>query len=356
MRSAVALCCTLLLLCSSALQAQVISNNGAVVSISSGTVLNGGDIGNTTGTISNSGTITLTGTYTNAATTNGNGTYNLAGNWINNGGTFTAGSSIVNLNGSSAQSIGGSTSTVFNTLQINNAAGVTLGIASTVTTLTIGNTTANSIFDDGGFGVTSSGTLNLTSGTFRLGSAGAATAFPLFAANNISAGTTVEYASGIAQNVSNVPTYSNLKIANASSAANYKTALGTLTISGTLTINSGNTLDMGSFASSTFGGSSTNSGTIRWSANNVFLNGTGTTEFYSSSAGNVVAGTYGNLWFTGSGTKTISGGVIATGGNAAFGVTVSNNLTISGTGNLTVTGMDLNNDGTITNNGTITVQ
>jgi hypothetical protein len=176
----------------------------------------------------------------------------------------------------------------------------------------------------------------------------------------ITTNNTVDYNGSSAQSVTSF-TYNNLTVSNAvdTSAANYKTAASTLTVGGTLTVNSGNTLDMGSFSSSTFGGGSTNSGKIRWSADNVYVIGTGTTEFYGSTDGNVAAGaSYGNLWFTGTGTKTIGAGVavIATGGTAAFGVTVTNNLTIAGTGSLTVTGMDLNNDGTITNNGAITVQ
>ena len=117
----------MLLFCQGSLRAQVISNNGAVMTVSSGAVVsNASDINNSAGTISNNGTITATGNYTNAATTNGNGTYNIGGNWSNNG-TFAAGTSSVFLNGAVPQTIGGSISSAFYNLSINNPSGVSLG-------------------------------------------------------------------------------------------------------------------------------------------------------------------------------------------------------------------------------------
>jgi len=50
------------------IDAQVISNNGAVLTIGSSAVLNTKDIINTAGTIKNNGTINLTGNWTNTAT------------------------------------------------------------------------------------------------------------------------------------------------------------------------------------------------------------------------------------------------------------------------------------------------
>ncbi len=74
------------------------------------------------------------------------GDLNLGGNWTNNSGTFNANNRAVQFNGSSAQSIGGSTSTTFPYLTINNAAGVSLLLSETV-----------------------SNTLNLTSGVVTTG-------------------------------------------------------------------------------------------------------------------------------------------------------------------------------------------
>jgi hypothetical protein len=142
------------------------------------------------------------------------------------------------------------------------------------------------------------------------------------------------------------------------SAARYKTAAAALTVSGVLTVNAGNTLDMQSFSGSTFGGGSTNSGKIRWSADNIYIAGLGTTEFYSPSAGSIVAGaSYGNIFISGT-NKSIGAGVSvsASGGTALFGVTITGGLSIAPTGSLTVTGMNLNLNGPIANNGSVTVQ
>lgn len=69
-----------------------------------------------------------------------NGTYNattqnttLLGNWINTGGSHTAsGASTVIFSGSSMQSIGGSISTTFNNLTVDNTSGVSLNLNQTV--------------------------------------------------------------------------------------------------------------------------------------------------------------------------------------------------------------------------------
>lgn len=236
------LCIVLLMLNAVNVSAQVISNNGAVMSVSSGTVVNNAsDVNNTSGTIDNSGTINLTGSWTNS-------------------GTFTSGTgSTVDYNGSGPQSVAG---------------------------------------------------LN----------------------------------------------YYHLTISGATDtlAAYYKTVQSSTNVSGVLTINSGSTLDIGTFTSSTIAGG-TNSGKIRWSGSNVYVGGTGTTEFYGSNPATLAPGvSYGNILVSSTGTNTISGAVTAIGGTAAVGVTVNSNLTVSG--NLTITGMDLVNNGTITNNGTVTVQ
>jgi len=68
---------------------------------------------------------------------------------------------------------------------------------ATVTTLTIGDVSANSIFNDGGFQVTSGGTMNLTSVSFNLGSVGAATTWPGFVLTY--AAVLISYVSGVAQ-------------------------------------------------------------------------------------------------------------------------------------------------------------
>jgi hypothetical protein len=62
----------------------------------------------------------------------GSSTLSVSGNWTNNTGTFTANSSTVNFNGSSTQTVGGTTATTFNNLTNSNTAGLTLGANETV--------------------------------------------------------------------------------------------------------------------------------------------------------------------------------------------------------------------------------
>jgi hypothetical protein len=113
---------------------------------------------NNTGTCvssQNSANIPASGTFTSgniylgsdaSMSLGSSSTLNVSGNFINDG-FFTPGTGTVNMNGTSAQSIGGSASTTFNNLTINNAAGVSLNRAVDV-----------------------SGILTLTSGRLSLGS------------------------------------------------------------------------------------------------------------------------------------------------------------------------------------------
>ena len=86
------------------ISAQVISNNGAYVSITSGTVVGMDVINNdNSATLANAGLISLN-TLNNAGTTQGNGTYTFAGDFINTG-TFNPGSSTVLFNANGPQNI-----------------------------------------------------------------------------------------------------------------------------------------------------------------------------------------------------------------------------------------------------------
>ncbi len=249
----------------------------------------------------------------------GAGTLNVRGNFGSGGTLATVAGSVINFNGSSAQTAG--IYTTYNVLKSNNTAGVTLLGASTVATLTIGDVTTNSVFNTGAFQLTSTGTLNLTSGTFKLG-AGTATVitWPAFATNNISAGTTVEYSTSGTLAPSITPTYSNLTF---SRGAGIKTpAAGTLTANGILTIGTGVTLAMGT--------------------NNLTCGGlviTGTLTKGQSSPGVTVNG-------------NVSGaGTITTGGTARFFI-VTGNWTFSGTSSTSVS-LTLNGTGAQTLSGVI---
>lgn len=220
----------------------VLNVNAGTVTVGGTVTLNGNSNNNnriariniTTGTLTISGSLTFTTpnavrTVVNMA--GGAGTLNIAGN-LGAGGTFTAGAtSTANFNGTAAQTFAPYT---YNILKVNNTAGVSPSAATpTIATLTVGDVTANSLFADNGLAITAT-TLNLVSGTARLGSAGTATVYP-FTTSNITAGTTVEYTAGVAQNVSTAPNYSNLTFSGAGSKT---PATGTLTINGNWTIGS----------------------------------------------------------------------------------------------------------------------
>ena len=250
----------------------------------------------------------------------------------------------VEYNGSGAQTAVAGT---YTTLKVNNSTGVTLGAASTVTTLTIGDVTSSSIFSDGGSQITSTGTLNLNnSSTFKLGNA-AATTWPAFVTNTISAGTTVEYASAVAQTVSITPSYSNLTF----SGAGTKTpAAGTLTIGGNWSVGSATALNTNNnvvnltgdltgtgnitqgTALITVGGSWLNTGTFTASATGVTL--TGSSKSITGASGLTfttltVSGTYTN---NNPGTLTVSTALSGTGGLTQA---ASATLNIGGTSGIT---------------------
>src|SRR4030042_897919 len=190
-----------------------------------------------TGTINVTGAITFSGTAAQARLMfTDAGTLNIGGN-LGAGGTFTASTGTVNCNGSLAQTLGGgATSYTYNVLKTNNTAGVTLGRAATITTLTIGDITSSSIFNDGGFVITpgAGSVLNISNaGTYNLGSATVGTAWPAWGTRNIAAGTTVGYISGVAQTVSATPTYQNLTLSGAgTNTITAMTAQGHFTSSG----------------------------------------------------------------------------------------------------------------------------
>ena len=129
------------------------------------------------------------------------------------GGTFSVSSTGTTIiySATGAQTTGTEWVANFQNAKINNNSGVTLSAVTTISgSLTIGDLISNSIFNDGGFQVTSTGTLNLSNGsTFKLGSAGTGTSFPAFVTRNISVVTTVEYASNQPQTIAAV-NYSNL--------------------------------------------------------------------------------------------------------------------------------------------------
>ncbi|MCK9400620.1 MAG: hypothetical protein M0Q51_11595, partial [Bacteroidales bacterium] len=75
--------------------------------------------------------------------------HSIGGDFLNNGGTFTAIGNTIMLDGSSAQTIGGTAATMFDNLTLNNAAGALLGnseIVNGTLTLTSGRLTTTSSY------------------------------------------------------------------------------------------------------------------------------------------------------------------------------------------------------------------
>jgi Domain of unknown function DUF11 len=216
----------------------------------------------------------------------------------------------VEYNGSGAQTALGGT---YTTLEINNSMGVTLANAATVTTLTMADVTSGSIFNDGGFVVSTATTLNLNSGTYNC----SASAFPW---GTVNAGTgTVDFNGTGSQTVPGLPYYS-LRISGARTT-------NTVTLSSTDTIHvSGGFTPVATFSGA--GGYAT-TGTIF--------------EYNGSAAQNVAAFTYDVLIMTNGGsnaktfigTDSVKGNLVINGNATAAGgsgnVVLFGNWTNNGT-------------------------
>jgi len=268
--------------------------------------------------------------------------------------TALASGNVVNYNGTAAQTIKGTT---YVTLKSNNthASGATLGGDITVTTLTIGDTASALLFADGGFTITPSGSsvLNLTQGTYKLGSATVGTSFPLYGTLNISSGTTIEYGSAVAQNVSATPSYQNIKFTGVGT----KTVQGSLSVSGSMTVNAASqTVDMSSYTGhSIVGNLVLTAGTLDANTSTITLQGnlTGAGTFN---------GNAGTLKLTGGGAQAIGtiSSTVMTFNNLVLektaGTTGSINQTVTINGNVTDTTGILSFGGiTFTVNGTTSI-
>jgi hypothetical protein len=175
--------------------------------------------------------------------------------------TYDAGANYI-YKGTTAQ-VTGDGLTAADTLRIENSTGVTLSQAVTVGELAIGTATDNSIFNDGGYQVTSAGLLRLTSGTFNIGSATAATTFPAFTTYEYGTGATIAYVASADQDVTS-GTYPNLSMSNSTKTiqpGSEVTVNNTLTTGGLLTIGS---LGVSSSGSLILGASGTSVGNVTY--------------------------------------------------------------------------------------------
>jgi len=259
-----------------AIFAQVISNNGAAISVSSSTVVETKDFENNAGSLGNNGSLNMSGNFYNAGSAGGNGFFNLSGNW-NDQGSFNAGTSTVTFKGTANQTITHSSSgETFYILTINNpgniitqvaAAGNTLKILNdlnlTAGSLALGSTTS-ALNVDGKATIKGSlvfnsittqtttikdilggtGTIDMSGGNLShlLNLGGATNNIGTFITNPLSA-STVNY-NGTDQTVFAANNYRNLTISN----SGIKTLQGNSTIGMNLTI-SGGTFDLGSITS-----------------------------------------------------------------------------------------------------------
>ena len=286
--SFVFMCITLLFFQKQPLHAQVLSNNGAAISVGANSVLKTKDIVNTAGTISNADTVILSGTYLNGATTNGNGIFHIGGDWTNNTGTLTLGTSTFIFDGPANQLITRTGGETFYNFTINNAGTpntITLGSALTVNgSATFSNGQLVSAYDINFNGTTIGGTGNI--------SASAGTVTYSSTATNIIPGTYFNLTLTGASTKTlygNVIVTNNLTISDGTLQLADKniTVLGTTSVTGTIA-------DNNSLGVDTFGGL-------------VTINPGGTWDF---SAGNSACVFKGGLAFNGttfnSGTGTYS--------------------------------------------------
>ncbi len=165
--------CSVIVLSSSNLFAQVINNNGASISFTNGTVVATDSIINTaSATLQNHGTANLI-SLNNAGAIQGNGTYNI-NNLFTNSGTFSFGTSTVNYNGTTAQTI---TALNYYNLTVSNARtsnNITYSSAATIGIA--GSFSPNATFTSGS---------NMITGTSFDFNGSSAQSIPLFTFENV---------------------------------------------------------------------------------------------------------------------------------------------------------------------------
>ena len=273
------------------------------------------------------GSLIINGTYTASSATT-----SIGGNFSNNG-TFNRGTSTINFNGTSAQTIGGSSATIFNNLTVSNTATGSTTLLSN--TSVAGNLSVNSgTLDLSSFTANrtaAGGTITVANGATLM--IGGTNGFPTnYTTRTIGATSTIVY-SGTNQSVLNLaaPGYGNLTL----NGSGTKTAAGSFIVRGDLTI-SGVTLASGTFTQ-TVNGNVDNTGTQTASTGSITLSGGASAHTLSGN------GNYSNLVLndalgatltgspTVSGVLTMSNGILTTSANS---LSVTSNCTtgISGGG------------------------
>lgn len=287
----------------------------------------------TTEKLSNTGAITVTG----SPTFNIDGT---SGTLIANSGTFTQGTSTVNLRGNGDATVNlVATSPTFYNLISSGTGTKTLGAGITIATngtLTVSAGT----FDPAGYLVTGSGTNTLAVSSGATLDVDASTFAGNYSAGfgtiTLNSNSTTTYSLGGTQTVSATPTYGHLTI----SGSGTKTLGGNTTVAGTVSVTAG-TLDTDSGNNRSLQAEKLviNGGTLNANASTITLTGTSGTLFDYSN-GTFTAGTS-TVTLSGNGSATINSGsptfnhLISSGtGTKTLGanIGVNGNLTVQGGG------------------------
>ena len=308
-----------------------------------------------TGTINVTGAITFSGTAAQAHLTfNGAGTLNIGGN-LGTGGAFTCSTGTVNFNGSSAQTFGGYT---YNILKSNNTAGITPAAACTITTLILADVTSGSIFNDGGYPISTATTLNLNSGTYYCTT-------PTFPWGTLNSNTgTVNY-SGTGQTLK-VTSYYNLTLSGGAETFGAITTIGgnltlsgsatattgaNLTVSGNLAVGDGTTFTVSGFTSTVTG--TTNVGGGGTGGSLVFSSATNPNKTFT---GLVTINTNSSWTESAAITPTFSNGITNSGSfTASTGVHTFSTNNQGLTGTFTIPSVTVTSPAVLTNNNTLTV-
>ncbi len=266
-------------------------------------------------------------------------TLNIAGDFTNNGTVATGTGTVIMKDNEHLQNIGGTTSTAFYNLTIDNTnesvfvnSPITVSnvlAVNAATTMNMGTNTLSGVASTTGTG--SFKTQNTSSTPIPSGKTWS------FDADYNGAGQTVM-----------AGTYANLAL----SASGTKTAAGALSVTGALVVAPGVTLDMVTFALS---GVATNSGTGTLKTQNTSSTpipagktwGFGLVE-YNGAGQTVIDGTYADLTLSGSGTKTLPAAAMAVHGDLIMSgtATATENSTLSVDGNLTIDSYNIFNIGT----------
>jgi len=248
------------------------------------------------------------------------GTLNLTGNFTNSGGSFNHNNGTVIFNGTTAQSLGGSTSSAFNILTVNKTGTLTLVGAANESIANVaggGNLSVSAgTFDLSTFTINraaAGGTLTVSNGaTLKIG--GTNTLPSNFSTHSIGATSTIDY-SGSSQTVATLNSaqkYGNLL----TSGSGTKTLAGNISVATLVSIGAGTTLDA----------SATNfniNDAGNWTNNGTFTPRSATVTFDGNSGTQTLTGntTFFNLTLNNAGATTAFG---------ATSTTIGNNLVTSG--------------------------